>query len=51
MSQRDKIEGLKAKLKEEMSKENPDMKKAQKLKTQIITFGLGLTGRDLTKPF
>lgn len=51
MSKRDKIEEFKAKLEEELSKENPDKAKVDKLRKQIVMFGLGLTGRDLTKPF
>ena len=51
MSKRETIEQLKAMLTEELSKEQPNMKKVKKLRNQIITYGMGLTGRDLTKPF
>ena len=45
MSIHNKIVELKAQLKTELEKPTPDMKLVGKLKRQIITFGLGLTGR------
>ena len=51
MSKRNKIQKLKAQLEEELNRPQPNMEKVQKLKNQIVMYGMGLTGRDLTKPF
>jgi len=50
MSKHNKIEELKAQLKAELEKVKPNMHLVGKLRRQIMTFGLGLTGRDI-KPF
>lgn len=51
MSNRNKIQKLKAKMEEELNKPQPDMAKVKKLKDQIVMVGLGLMGRDIIKPF
>ena len=51
MPKRKKIEELRAELESEYNSEVVNMKIVNRLREQIITLGLGLTGRDLTKPF
>lgn len=50
MSKHNKITKLKTQLKEELEKATPNKKLVVKLKSQIMMFGLGLTGRDIN-PF
>ena len=50
MSTHNKIEELKAQLKAELEKPEPNIRLVGKLKRKIMTFGLGLTGRDIN-PF
>lgn len=50
MSKHNKIEAIKAELKAELAKPEPNRVKIGKLRSQIMMLGLGLTGRDI-KPF
>lgn len=51
MSKRNKIEALNIELRKEEGSEQPDINKIKKLRGQIMALGLGLTGRDIIKPY
>ena len=50
MSKYIQLEEVKAKLKAELEKPQPNMVIVEKLKKKVMLLGLGLTGRDI-KPF